>query len=192
MLLMEQHKGLAQQVQDLNEKLERISGEDIKRGKKEKKFKLKWSTTYQMKMNLKKNKVLCIHLFSNRRMEIKFYELENGMLVVRNKKLGDKYYNAAQNFVFMYKKYPVYIIKEWCVDPMGDEQYDRMLSTVDNKEYERDVDAGRLIDPQTITIRAIEAREALQKKPMGSMWIWIAVIGIVVVGAYLLFGQKKG
>ena len=165
----------------LNARIDKITkGADLKNPNKE--FKLPWGIRRGIKGNAKKNKVLCMYLNASGDVKYFFNVVEHGMICVQNKKVGDRYFNAANSFAFKYKNYPLYILKEWSVDPVG------------GVDYASDVENGRLIHPQTITLRAIEAREAMLKKPMGGMLIWILVaVGVAVVG-YIIFSgvTKKG
>jgi len=140
-------------------------------------FKLPFMMGQTMKFKYKKSEFLCVYLNTNRRMNFRFCKVVNGMIYVPDKN-GDRFYNASQAFVFHYKKYPVFIIKEWCVDPVG------------GIDYADDVANGRIIDPQTVTIRAIEAREAQLKKPMNMMF-WLLILGVIAVAAFIFFGGGK-
>ena len=97
--------------------------------------------------------------------------------------MGDKYWNGACNFTWMWLgKTPTAIVPEWDMQPLTKERL--VEDTNQLKTW---------IHPQTITIRAIEAKQAEEKtggfkfKPM----VFI-VIGIVILAAYWIFFGGSG
>lgn len=139
--------------------------------KRERFTELPFNLRSKVKTAAMKNKTLVFILKSNNVIVPKLCDIGDGMVHI-----DGKYYNASQDFFYMYRgKIPALVIKEWDINPVGTPDY-----------YEA-VKEKRIIDPQTIMIRAFKAAQTNMNNPFGGKtWIWIG-LGIIVV-AYVLFG----
>jgi len=168
---MEEEKklGLHQRLNELEEYLK--YGGKLKK-KKLKKFKMPLLVKLQEKKILKKNKLLVFLLRTNRKLDIKIAKIENGMIFI-----NENYHQVAPDYIYLYKKMPCIILPEWDLNPFGIENY---------KEA---IEQKRIIHPQNIILRAIEAKEAAMttKKLSGKAIIFILVGGVII--AYLMFAK---
>lgn len=143
--------------------------------KKMKPFRLPFLVRFQQKKIIKKNKILIFFLKTNKQLDIKIAKIENGMLF-----LNGNYHAIAPDNIYLYKKFPCIILPEWSLDP---------FSPFGTKDYHDAVENKRIIHPQNIILRAIEAKEASmsQKKVGGKAVIIMLVVG--VIAAYLFFAR---
>jgi len=166
-------EGLSSQVKDLNDKLDMLT--DAKKSKaKKKNFPMNWGHKGQLKTLANKSKVQVLLLSENKNMKPTIGEIKSGMLLV-----GDKIYNGSADSVWLWNgKIPTMIVKEWDIQPLNIE-----------KEYHKAVEDGRIAHPQTIMIRAMEFKEAMQPKGQLSSKAWILIGVALIAGAYVLFGN---
>jgi len=99
-------------------------------------------------------------------------ELKMGMLIV-----GDKYHNGIGNITWRWNgKIPTCIVPEWDLQPVTKE------TLVQNTE-----ELKTHIHPQTITLRAIEAKEALDKAKQPFNFKGLLIIAAIGLVAYFIF-----
>lgn len=172
-------KGLRSEINDIKEQL-KIFNELQDKNIKKKSFSFPRKVKAQTK-NLKKlmerNKIQVMLLKQTGSIHPVIGNLKNGMIII-----GDQYHNGADDVIWHWEgKTPTAIIPEWDMQPVTKQTL--MQSTSELKTW---------IHPQTIMIRAIEAKEALEKKKKigGKALIWIIVI--VAAAAYLMFGNLGG
>jgi len=173
--LVDKPKSLVEQVQELTEIMKNVAQMDAKKLKK-KTFKMPLkvkSTTRNLTKMMQKNKVQVLMLKITGAIQPTTGEINTGRLIV-----GDKYWNAADDIIWSWlNKIPTAIICEWDMQPLTKSRL--MQDTNSLKTW---------LHPQTIIIRAIEAKEAIEKasgpkiKP-----IMFIVIGVVVLVAWYLF-----
>ena len=163
-------KSLKQEILELKEVL--LTGG--KKKYKDKPFRLPAKIRARAKRAAQKNKILVFLLKSNRGIVPTIGQMSDGMVYI-----GDKVHNASLDFIWLYKyKIPALVIPEWSLVPIG------------TKDYYEAVDKNKIIDPQTIIIRAIEAKESEMSKKIlsGKFLLWIVLVGAAV--AYILFSNK--
>lgn len=172
-------QGIRTELNELKQQIQLItgteSGQELKKGK----FKLPWKIRGKIR-NLKKliakNQIQVMLLTTNRGIQPTIGDLISGMLII-----GDKIYDGAADVVWLWNgKVPTAIVPEWDIKPL----------TPEYLHSEAEINS-RIIHPQTIMIRAMELKEAMQKSKMPSMkiLIWI-LLGAIVVG-YIIFANAK-
>ncbi|KKL26645.1 hypothetical protein LCGC14_2393200 [marine sediment metagenome] len=166
-------EGLKDQIAEMSEQIDRLTGEDrLKKKLKKKQFKLPAKVRSQLKKLAIKNKVQVILLQNNRNIKPTIGEIKNGML-----NIGGKIYNGASDFVWLWNgKFPTVLVAEWDINPISGS---RLLDVAaQNKSWS---------DPQAIIIRAIEFKESLNvgSKMSGKMMVWVGIGALVVL--YVLF-----
>lgn len=173
----EKKTGLNEKLNDITEKLDKITQETKTKDKlKKKSFKLPFKVKSQLKKLAVKNKVQVILLQNNRNIKTTIGEIRDGMLLV-----GDKIYNGASDGVWLWNgKFPTMVVPEWDLQPLTPQ--DLLKETVKGK---------RLADPQTMIIRAIEFKEAMNPKKLGGKAIIWIMVAVVVIG-YILFAGGGG
>jgi len=173
----EKETGLKSKIEEINEKLNRITQETKTKDElKKKAFKLPFRVKSQLKKLALKNKVQVILLQNNRNIKTTIGELKDGMLLV-----GDKIYDGSTSGIWLWNgKFPTAIVPEWDLKPLTPEGL--LSEATENK---------RLANPQSIIIRAIEFKESLQPKQIaGKTMIWLLIGGVIVF--YVLFAGGGG
>ncbi len=166
---VEEKKGLHKRLDEIEDYI-KYGGKPKK--KKLKPFKLPFMVNIQKKKILKQNKLLVFMLRTNRKLDIKIAKIENGMIFING-----NYHQVAPDYIYLYKKLPCIILPEWDLNPFGIENYAEAV-----KEK-------RIIHPQNVILRAIEAKEAaMSSNKMGGKAVIIMLI-VGVIGAYLLFAR---
>jgi len=176
---VETKKGLREQLDELNEKINVIAGVKKKKGKV-KAFKVPFNIKAQLKNVAKKKKVQVIYLQNNKNIKPTIGDIKEGMLIVEG-----KVYDGSSNFMWLWNgKIPTAIVPEWDLQPIHDKTLARQITA---EELQSDaIQNKRLSDPQTIILRSMEHRESLVGKKLGSKAIiWIVIGGIIA--AYILF-----
>lgn len=173
----EKKTGLTTRLDDMSEKLDRITQETKTKEKLKKKvFKLPFGVKSQLKKLAKKSKVQVLLLQNNRNIKATIGEMRDGMLLV-----GQKIYNGAANIVWLWNgKFPTAIVPEWDLQPLTPEGL-----------HKEAVEGKRLAHPQTMIIRAIEFKEAMTPKKLGGKTLILLIIGGVIV-IYILFAGGGG
>lgn len=133
------------------------------------------SKTKNLKKMMDKNKVQVMLLKSTGAIQPTIGEISSGRLIV-----GDQYWNAADDIIWNWGgKTPTAIICDWDMQPLTKK---RLMEETDSLKT--------WLHPQTIIIRAIEAKQALEATGKSKMSIGL-IIGIIValiVGYYLFVG----
>ncbi len=164
-------KGLTSQVEELNKKLQLVSGN--KKENQNKPFALPGNVKRQLKKLALKNKVLVIMLRRNRNMQPMITDIRNGFIFIDGTP-----YNCSMDFVFLWKgKYPAIVVKEWDLSPVGTQDYYEALAE------------GRTAEPIATVIRMLENKETLTKKTVDVKW-WIFGGLAIVAGLYVLMGNS--
>lgn len=163
----------------LNDKLDRINdvletGIKSKKGK-EKGFRLPGSIRSASKKYDKKNKVIVFLVKTNKSLIPLVTQIYKGMVWI-----NDNWHSIPVDSIIYYKnKIPCIILPEWDLIPLSPD-----------KLYGDAVQNHRLIDPQTLVIRALKMEASLTpKKLAGKMWIWIILGGVAAI--YVIFGGAK-
>jgi len=175
-LVDEAPKGIRTELNEVKEQLKIIT-DTTKTKEKKKRFKIPSkvkSQTKNIKRLIDKQKIQVILLRQSGIMSPVLGELKNGMIIV-----GEHIHNGADDVIWQWEgKVPTALIPEWDMQPITKRTL--MQTTESLKTW---------IHPQTIMLRAIEAKEAGDaKKKMGSKAM--IIIGIVVIAAaYVLFGN---
>ena len=173
--LVDKPKSLIEQMAELNVLMKNLTEMDTKKLKK-KNFKMPMkvkSTTRNLTKMMKKNKVMVILLKTTGTIQPTIGEINTGRLII-----GDKYWNAADDITWGWLgKTPTVIACEWDMQPLTKKRL--MDDTNILKTW---------LHPQTIIIRAIEAKEAIEKNTGKKMKpMMIIVIGIIIIVGYYLF-----
>lgn len=173
-------------LKEIEDKLNSIDNsfrdEELQRVKK-KEFKLPFGIRMKTKRAVKKGKFLCVYLRNNKRMEFRIVDVFGGLIKV------DKYelFAYESDAVYNYKKFPVIVIFEWRLLPVGggiDEYLARILGGKEEQDKAKELNIKT--DGQQTIIRSIEKAEKNvedNKKKGLSMFLWIIIIG---VGGYLI------
>lgn len=167
----EEKKGLRQQMEEINEKLDIVT----KTGRKfkNKKPKLPYGVKSKLKKLARKNSVMVLLLKNNKAIMPKIAKIENGLVYV-----DKRYHGCAIDNIFLWMgKYPTIVLPEWDLLPIG------------TKDYYDAMDNNRKVDAQTVIIRAMETAETPTSKKMGGKVILWLVIGAGIL-LYVLFGGK--
>ena len=166
--------GLTQRLSEIDEKLDIITQK--KKLEKLKPFRLPFRVRSQLKNLAKKNKLLVFMLKQDRTIQPFTAKVQDNILFI-----GDKMHNCSTDFIYLWQgKTPAIVLPEWDLNPIG------------TKDYYDAVKDGRLIDPQTRIIQAMEYKENLQPKKMsGNMIIWIIIGIIAFIGIFMMGGIKK-
>jgi len=171
---IEKEKSLLEQVKEIKEFQDKISGfnsNDL--AKKSFKFpgSVKRQTRKLRKMMLKSKFQIMLLTLGNGIIPT-MGELSMGRIIV-----GDKYHNGVGVIPWLWNgKVPTFIIAEWDMQPITKET---LMETTDELKTH--------IDPQTITIRAIEAKEAMDKAKGGFNFKGLIVMAIIGIIGYFLF-----
>lgn len=165
----------------LNQKIDKVLeyfDETVKSKKgKSKKYKLPTTVRAAIKNYEKKSKILVFLIRTNKALKPIVTQIFKGMVFING-----NWYNVPVDSIMIYKdkmKYiPTIILPEWDLKPL-----------TPDKLYGDAVENKRMIDPQTIIIRAIKAEQALTPKMGfgGKAWIWIVLAGIAVI--YVIFSK---
>lgn len=164
--------GLKSRMDEINEKLDIITQEKhAKKEVKKKSFKLPFRVRSQLKKLALRNKVQVLLLQNNGNIKPLIAEIKEGMLII-----GEKFYDGNPKGLWFWNgKFPTMLVAEWDLLPLSREAL-----------YNDAAGNKRLSNPQTIIIRGMELKEALQGKGLaGKSIIWIIIGGIVVF--YVLF-----
>jgi len=146
--------------------------------KKGKKFDLSFGQKMGAKQKLKKNYVLVILLRTNGNINIKFLQVQDGMIYLKDNKT---FHIATTKHIGYYKKYPVIIQPEWDLEP---------LSRVSLMEA---AEGGKYATAQNVIIDAMERvanKLKAKNKLAGNAVIWILLGGAIVV--YLIYSMIIG
>jgi len=148
--------------------LDQLSDESVKRVKS-KKFKLPFGIKAKARRGIKRDKMLCVFLGSNHKMEFKIVNVVGGLI-----QINDYQYKAfEEGAIYHYKKFPVVVVLDWRITLVG--------GKTDFKNA-KDLKVGDFAQ-QTI-LRAIEKVEVDKevgkgKKKIPIVWIVIG-LGIVI------------
>lgn len=140
--------------------------------KKEKKFKIPTKYIKEVKKKYKQNKILIMHLRSDRVVEVTVGQKINDMIYINGTP-----HEASMDFTFMYKGVPMLVIPEWNLSPIGTEDYYKAIK--DNKT----TPASKII------LRAIEAKQndmITKPKMEFKHLIWILIGAAVVFGYFFM------
>lgn len=169
--------GIGTRIKDLEDKLNMVTG-SMSTDFKKKSFKfprMVKAKTKNIKKLLESDQIQVILLKENRALIPTIGKLHNGMLI-----LGNKAYDGSIDIIWLWNgKVPTALVAEWDLKPLTPEYLH--IETVENR---------RSIHPQTIIIRAMEMKEALQKGKgvSGKMVMWL-VIAAIVIGFLLFYNQ---
>lgn len=170
-----QSKSLVEQIAELKEQVNADRG--VKADKFRKKsfrfpFKVKRHTRNLKKM-MHKNKVQVILLKSTGAIEPTVGEINTGRLII-----GNNYWNAADSIIWHWmNKVPTAVVCDWDMQPVTKNRL--MQDTDELKTW---------LHPQTIIIRAIEAKEALEAKGKVKFNpVMLLVIGGALLAMWYLF-----
>ena len=164
--------GLSNQIKEISEKLDNITQEKVVKEKlKKKTFKLPYKVKSQLRKLALKSKVQVLLLQNNGNIKPIIATIKDGMLII-----GEKFYDGNPKGLWFWNgKFPTMIVPEWDLRPLSRESL-----------YNDAAANKRLSDPQTIIIRAMEMKEALQGKTISSkVWIFGGIGAIIVF--YVLF-----
>lgn len=175
--IIDKPKSMINDIADIKEQLKIIT-ETHPTKEKKKSFKLPSAVkrqTRNLKKMMEKNKVQVLLLKNTGGISPTIGEINSGRLII-----GDKIWNAADDIIWNWGgKVPTAIVCEWDMQPLTK----RRLTDDTN-------DLKTWIHPQTIILRAIEAKEALEGKGKftfkPAVLIVLGVIALVVY--YLFFG----
>lgn len=173
--LVDKPLSLMDQMAEVNKLMKGITEMDAKKLKKKSikmPFKVKKVTRNLTKMMVK-NKVQVFLLKLTGDIQITIGEINTGRLIV-----GEMYWNAADDIIWRFMgKTPTAIVCEWDMQPLTKKRL--MDDTNKLKTW---------LHPQTIIIRAIEAKEAAEKSVgKGMKPMMLIVIAVVLIIAYYLF-----
>lgn len=132
---------------------------DLMQEKNSKDYKLPFGIRSKGKAASKKNKALVVFLRTNKGLEFKIGDIEDGML-----KIGDYVFDCTPEDFFIYKNMPVIIQPDWSLKPYSPQEISK------DNAYS-----------QKVIIRMIERYQLEKKKANFSMWIFIALGGIAVL-----------
>lgn len=157
----------------MSEKIDEIMKEMKIKEKKQKikGFKFPLYIESQMKSLIKKKKVLVFYLSANRALRVMTARIEDERVSIKG-----KVYDVNPQTIFLYKKVPAVVIREWDSLPVCAEDY---ADAVKNH---------RLIDNQVLLLKMIKMAQAeVGKTKIGGKAItWIIILGIIA--AYFMFG----
>lgn len=171
----DKEKSLLEKVDEIKENMDRLTGlEKTKEIKK--KFKMPGfvkRNTRNLKKMMKKNRIQTIILKNNMDLQPTIGEISMGRLII-----SDFYWNAADQIIWRWMgTTPTAIVCEWDMQPLTQKRL--MQQTDELKTW---------LHPQTILIRAIEAKRAEEKgKGFKFNPMMLVVLGIVAISAYWLF-----
>ena len=175
--IVDKPKSLVEQMEEISGLMKNLTEMDAKKLKK-KKFKIPLkvkSTTRNLTKMMEKNKVQVLLLKTTGAIQPTIGEINTGRLII-----GERFWNAADDITwFWLGKIPTVIACEWDMQPLTKRRL--MDDTNTLKTW---------LHPQTIILRAIEAKEAIEKSTgKGMKPIMLVVIGIIIIiGYYLFFG----
>ena len=173
--LIDKPKSLMERIENTENLMKNIADMNPKKSKK-KNFKMPYkvkSAARNLTKMMEKNKVQVLMFKISGGIHPTIGEINAGRLII-----GEMFWNAADDIIWQWMgKIPTAVVLEWDMQPLTKRRL--MDDTNTLKTW---------LHPQTIILRAIEAKEASEKmmgkqmKPM--MFI---VIGIIVISAYYLF-----
>jgi len=173
------------EVQDLKEDMgvirKHLESEEVKRVKK-KEFKLPFGIKMNAKKAIKRGKVLCVLLRSNKSLEFRIVPIFGGLVQIDNYS-----YNAYESdAVYVYKRLPVIVAFEWRMLNVGGIA-EKDYCVVGGSNTEEHAKKNSLINhAQQAIIRSFEeAKTGDGKKKKKGMNPLFLIIGVVVAIAVL-------
>ncbi len=173
----DQPKSMLQKMEKMEETLDRITELEEKGGKK-KNFKIPGKVkrqTRNLSKLMKKNRIQVLILKLTGDLDTTIGEVSMGRIIV-----GEFYWNAADNFVWRWQgKTPTALLPEWDMQPLTQK---RLMQDTDQLKT--------WLHPQTILLRAIAAKQALEQRKgmkLNPMMLIVLVV-VALVFYYLFFG----
>jgi len=145
----------------------------------EKKFKLPWSIKFSGG-KLKKNFVVVEIIRANGGVEFKMVKIEDNTI-----KLDDIYYDASADYILRYGKYPMIILPEWNIKPIGEsnEQKYELKPFSSRENLNEAVDKGTLTSAEKFILTKMKM-DAIQPKSHISMKAVIIML-LVLAGGFV-------
>ena len=165
----ETKKGLSEQVNDINAKLDMMTKVNLE--KKNKNFELPRKITGQLKKLAEKSKVLVILLKTNKMIQPIITDVKDGFISINGTP-----HMCSMDFIYLWKgKFPCIVLNEWDLTPIG------------TNDYYKAVEEKRTADPVAVVMRMMKNKEDLMKNKMQFSKGWIIFIVIAIIAAaYML------
>jgi len=180
--------GIKGQLDEIRETLDVITHKKKAEKKlKKKRFKLPFKVKSRLKRLAIKNKVQVMLLQRTRNISPVIGEIKEGMLLI-----GNNVYEGAVKYTWLWRgKFPTFIVPEWDLSPLSKEGITDMRRPIGAGELYKDtIQNKRSAEPQTIILRAIEAKQnQMLKKAVNMKAIIWTVIVTLIIGAVLFGGD---
>jgi len=169
-------------TEGISEKLDLLV-EKFDKMQEKKQFKLPFGIR-SAKGKFRRNYAVVELLRLNGAVEFKMIPIEDNTI-----KIGGIYYDASAEYIMRYKKYPLIILPEWNIKPLGKDEAEEIEPFSPKENFKKAEKEGMLSAPEKFILHAIKMDTV---KPKGNINVKvILLIGALLVGGYVLLSYLK-